>query len=71
MLNNLKKIFYSNLKHKFKKTSCNTQAHFDVLRMLISAQRRLGMSSKSGRRVYACGGPGRPGVHLPRKGSGH
>ena len=32
-------IFEQNLllKHKFEKTSCITQAHFDVLRMNISA----------------------------------
>ena len=50
---NFKKIFYLNLKHKFKETSCITQAHFDVLRMLISAMRRIGQPSKSGRLMPA------------------
>ena len=34
--------------------SCITQAHFDVLRMLISGQQRLGQPSKSGSLVSAC-----------------
>jgi len=50
------KIFYFNLKHKFKKTSCIAQAHFDVLRMLISAKRRLGLPGNSGRLVSAFSG---------------
>ena len=44
---NFKKIFYLNLKHKFKKT----QAHFDVMLMLISAKQRLGLPRNSGRLV--------------------
>ena len=48
-----KQIFYLNLKHKFKQTSCITQAHLDVLRMLIIALLRLGLPSKSGRLVSA------------------
>ena len=43
---NLKKIFYLILQHKFKKPSCITQAHFDVLRLLISAKRRLSLPSR-------------------------
>ena len=53
MSKNFKKIFYLNLKHKFKKNSCFTEAHFDVLHMLISAKRRLGLPSNSGRLVSA------------------
>ena len=45
------KIFYFNLKHKLKKNFFITQAHFGVLRMLISAKRRLGLPSNSGRLV--------------------
>ena len=48
-----KNIFYLNLKYKFKKTSCITHAHFDVLRMLIAAWLMLGLTSKSGRLVSA------------------
>ena len=49
-----KKIFYLILKHKFKKPSfITTQAHFDVLRMLITAFLRLSLPSKSGRLVSA------------------
>ena len=47
-----KKIFYLILKHK-KPSFISTQAHFDVLRMLITAQRRFGLPSKSGRLVSA------------------
>ena len=32
-----KKTFYLNLKHKFRKASCITRAHFDEVHMLISA----------------------------------
>ena len=32
MSKNLKKKLYLNVKHKFKKTSCITQAHFDDCR---------------------------------------
>ena len=66
MSKNFKKIFYLNLKHKFKKTSCITQAHFDVLRMLISAKRRLGLSSNSGRLVSAYRRLMASGGSLPR-----
>ena len=53
MSKNFKKIFYLNLKHKFEKYSCITQAHFDLLRMLISAKQKLGLPSNSGRLVPA------------------
>ena len=48
MSKNFKKNFYLNLKHKFI-----TLAHFDVLRMLISAKWRLGLPTNSGRLVSA------------------
>ena len=52
MPKNFKKIFYLNLKHK-NKTYCITYAHLDVLRMLISAKRGLGLPINSRRLVSA------------------
>ena len=48
-----RKIFYLNLNYKFNKISGTTKAHFDVLRMIISALRRFGLLSKFGRLLSA------------------
>ena len=48
-----KNLLYKLKTQVLKKNSCITQAHFDVLCMLISAKRRLGLPSNYWRLVSA------------------